>query len=112
MSDCESAFALNFVEGGAEALWRLHAHYAAVSGVGNWPHTTCNAPWVSAVLEPDGTVRPCFFQPAYDGLADRDLRQALNSPQGIAFRRRLDVHADDTCRRCVCRLSLPLLRRA
>jgi hypothetical protein len=33
----------------------------------------CNAPWVSAVVETDGAVRPCFFQQAIGNLADGTL---------------------------------------
>jgi Fe-coproporphyrin III synthase len=64
---------------------------------------------VSAVLEPDGSVRPCFFQPAY-GLAANGLAEALNSPSAIAFRQSLDVENNPTCRRCVCSLNLPLTK--
>ena len=56
----------------------------------HFPTVQCNAPWVSAVLEPDGNLRPCFFHPAY-GSAAGGLEDALNSPQAIAFRQSLDV---------------------
>ncbi|MBY0497668.1 MAG: SPASM domain-containing protein [Cyanobacteria bacterium] len=64
---------------------------------------------MSAVLEPDGVVRPCFFQPGY-GSSDDGLDHAINSASAIAFRQSLDVERNDTCRRCVCSLNLPLTR--
>jgi MoaA/NifB/PqqE/SkfB family radical SAM enzyme len=96
-----------FVAGGRQSLDRILQYYRTLSGLRAAPPVQCNAPWVSAVLEPDGMLRPCFFQPAY-GSAAAGLQQALNAPQAIAFRRDLDVASNETCRRCVCSLNLPL----
>jgi MoaA/NifB/PqqE/SkfB family radical SAM enzyme len=98
-----------FVVGGRPSLDRILQYYRAVSGRADFPMVQCNAPWVSAVLEPDGSVRPCFFHPAY-GNAAAGLEAALNSPQAIGFRQSLGVERDATCRRCVCSLNLPLTR--
>ena len=98
-----------FVVGGRVSLDRVHRYYAAVAGRAEFPIVQCNAPWVSAVLEPDGSVRPCFFHPAY-GSASGGLEEALNSPTAIAFRQSLGVERDETCRRCVCSLNLPIAR--
>lgn len=106
---CRAAFESRFVEGGIASLWHIHDHYAASASVGPWPAARCNAPWVSAVVEADGAVRPCFFHPAYESVA-ADLEGIINSPQAVRFRQTLDVQANDTCRRCVCRFSLPLTR--
>jgi MoaA/NifB/PqqE/SkfB family radical SAM enzyme len=65
----------------------------------------CNAPWVSAVLEVDGTLRPCFFHPPIASTTNATLEQALNSPTARAFRENLDVATDPTCQRCVCSLN-------
>jgi MoaA/NifB/PqqE/SkfB family radical SAM enzyme len=66
----------------------------------------CNAPWVSAVVESDGTVRPCFFHPAIGKATEADsLLDVLNSDQAIRFRQRLDVASNPICRRCVCSLN-------
>lgn len=107
-TDAQS-FSSGFVVGGVASLRRIHDYYAAVAGLAPFPPVRCNAPWVSAVLEPGGTLRPCFFHPPY---ADRGgtLAATLNSPSAIAFRRNLDVRTDSTCRRCVCSLNLPLTR--
>ncbi len=44
-------------------LRRIVSHFRAHYGLE--PHTAprCNAPWVSAVVESNGDVRPCFFHP-------------------------------------------------
>ncbi len=67
----------------------------------------CNAPWVSAVLESNGDVRPCFFHPPLGNTASGTLRAVLNSPEAIAFRESLDVATNAVCRRCVCSLHRP-----
>ncbi|MEZ5287289.1 MAG: SPASM domain-containing protein [Vicinamibacterales bacterium] len=66
----------------------------------------CNAPWVSAVAELDGTVRPCFFHPPYQAEAGR-LAEVVNSAAAVRFRRHLRTARDPVCRRCVCSLNLP-----
>ena len=66
----------------------------------------CNAPWVSAVVETDGTVRPCFFHRAIGRIdAGNTLFDVVNGPQAIAFRATLDVAANPICRQCVCSLN-------
>jgi MoaA/NifB/PqqE/SkfB family radical SAM enzyme len=65
----------------------------------------CNAPWVSAVMEVDGSLRPCFFHDVTASTMNLTLAEALNSPASQAFRARLDVATNDTCRRCVCSLN-------
>ena len=96
-----------FVVGGRASLERIAQYYRALAGDAAFPKVQCNAPWISAVLEPGNTLRPCFFQPQY-GIASRDLADALNGETALAFRRRLNVSSNDTCRRCVCSLNLPL----
>ncbi len=108
---CADAFEFGFVQGGLRSLRRIHGYYAALAGLRDFPEVRCNAPWVSAVLEIDGRVRPCFFQPAYGGPPGRDLADAINSDEAVSFRRGLDVRTNPTCRRCVCSLHLPLTAR-
>ena len=104
------AFDEGFVAGGAASLRRIHQYYAAVAGLGPYPRVRCNAPWVSAVLEPGGVLRPCFFHEPYDSAGAGTLEEALNGDRAVAFRRSLDVGTNETCRRCVCSLSLKVTR--
>jgi MoaA/NifB/PqqE/SkfB family radical SAM enzyme len=86
---------------------RLHQYYAALLGLDQFHPNTCNAPWVSSVIEADGTVRPCFFQPPLGNLNRAEsLQSIVNSPQALAWRAGLDLQRDAICRRCVCTLSL------
>jgi Fe-coproporphyrin III synthase len=93
-----------FVVESPEKLRRIAAHFRA-DGAHVAPR--CNAPWVSAVVEANGDVRPCFFHSPIGNAAEASLAEVLNSPRGIAFRESLDVAENPVCRRCVCSLYLP-----
>lgn len=64
----------------------------------------CNAPWVSAVVEVDGSIRPCFFHRKTGSLTSMPLDEAINSEESISFRGTLDVAENPICKRCVCSL--------
>lgn len=85
---------------------RIWHYFAALIGQGEFIPPACNAPWVSAVIEPDGGVRPCFFhQPLGNLYQQGSLEALLNSPESLAWRR-LAHKGHDLCRRCVCSLWL------
>jgi MoaA/NifB/PqqE/SkfB family radical SAM enzyme len=65
----------------------------------------CNAPWVSAVIEVDGSVRPCFFHHAIGNITSSTLEEVINGEAAQEFRQSLDIENDATCRRCVCSLN-------
>ncbi len=65
----------------------------------------CNAPWVSAVVEVDGTVRPCFFHQKIGNLAGKTLEEVINGEEARRFRASLDVEANPICQKCVCSLN-------
>lgn len=85
-------------------LLRIVAHFRAYFGLEPHVAPRCNAPWVSAVWESSGDVRPCFFHPAIGNTTGATLEAVLNSPQAIAFREGLRVAENPICRRCVCSL--------
>ncbi|MCB8945198.1 MAG: radical SAM protein [Ardenticatenaceae bacterium] len=99
-------FANGYVAENAAKVRSFVRYYAALNGDGNFPPVHCNAPWVSTVIEADGTVRPCFFHEALGNVRERPLADILNSPQATNFRRNLDMAHDPICRKCVCTLSL------
>jgi len=87
-------------------LRRIAHHFRAVLRELPPVAPACNAPWNSAVVEADGTVRPCFFQPAIGHLnSGQRLDQILNAPAAIAFRDSLDVATNPICQKCVCSLN-------
>lgn len=85
---------------------RIYDYYAAFYGLADFPPVRCNAPWVSTVVEADGTVRPCFFHHALGNIRETPLPELLNSPSALAFRQNLDLDTDPICRKCVCSLNL------
>lgn len=88
-------------------LRRIVHHFRAAAGEREPEAPLCNAPWVSAVLDHDGAVRPCFFQPPIGNVKESSLAQAINSESALAFRQSLNVATDPICRRCVCSLYRP-----
>jgi hypothetical protein len=66
----------------------------------------CNAPWVSAVIEASGDVRPCFFHPVLGNIHRQTFTDIINSSEALAFRASLNVASNETCKRCVCSLHL------
>jgi MoaA/NifB/PqqE/SkfB family radical SAM enzyme len=99
-------FETRFVSESPDKLRRLPRYYAALNGQGEFPTTVCNAPWVSSVVEADGTVRPCFFHAPIGNIHQNSLEDILNSAEAVAFRRDLDVTTNPICKACVCTLSL------
>jgi MoaA/NifB/PqqE/SkfB family radical SAM enzyme len=97
-------FASGFVAESPDRLRRLPRYYAALTGSEPFPRVSCNAPWVSVVVEANGAVRPCFFhgsignvrQASIATIVARNLRD---------FRQSFDVGADPVCVRCVCSLK-------
>ena len=72
----------------------------------DFPYKKCNAPWVSTVVEADGTVRPCFFHEPIGNIKEASLDNIINSETAIDFRKSLDVAKNETCLKCVCYLNL------
>ena len=100
-----------FVLESAAKLRRIVNHFECANGGGQTTSPVCNAPWVSSVMEADGTVRPCFFHQAIGRVTtDHNLFDVINGPVATWFRATLDVATNPVCRRCVCSLNMPLPR--
>jgi len=97
-----------FIRESPEKLARIVSHYRAHLNLCEPVSPLCNAPWVSAVLETDGTVRPCFFHKSIGNINGRSFAEVLNSPEAQDFRLHLDVATNPVCRRCVCSLNREL----
>lgn len=95
-----------FVLESREKLERIVRHFRAHLGLCDSEAPRCNAPWVSAVIETDGIVRPCFFQKPIGSLNGRSLFNVLNGFEAQQFRQSLDVRTNPICKRCVCSLHL------
>ncbi len=104
--ECRTEIRSGFIAESEAKLRRIVQHFRAQLGQIAPSAPPCNAPWVSAVVEADGAVRPCFFHPPLGNLQRGSLQEVLNSPEAVSFRRRLVVASDGVCRRCVCPLFL------
>ncbi len=101
-----SDLAQGYIAEPADKLRALAQYFLALHGVTIHAETVCNAPWMSAVIEADGTVRPCFFHRSLGNIRTAALPDILNAPEAVRFRSNLDVRRDPICRRCVCTLSI------
>jgi MoaA/NifB/PqqE/SkfB family radical SAM enzyme len=102
----EKEFRTSFVAESPAKIKRIADYFKAIRNLAAYPETTCNAPWVSAVIESDGEVRPCFFHRPYGNINEMRLDEILNSGPAINFRKNLNVQTDETCKKCVCSLKL------
>jgi Fe-coproporphyrin III synthase len=96
-----------FVVETADRLRRIVQHFRAHLGQANNVAPRCNAPWVSAVIEASGDIRPCFFHPVLGNIHRQALPDILNGSEALQFRANLDVQHNEICRRCVCSLYIP-----
>ena len=88
-----------------EKLRRIPRRFREHLGQATPESPVCNAPWVSAVVEVDGSVRPCFFHRAVGNIASSTLAEVVNGEAARIFRKSLSVSENPTCRRCVCSLN-------
>ena len=99
-----------FIAENFQKIRSLVTYYKAVNGIGEFPGTVCNAPWVSAVIESDGNVLPCFFHKSYGNIYEKDFLEIINSEHAISFRQNLNVAKDAICKKCVCSLNIGLAK--
>ncbi len=104
--DYKNYFTNKFIAETKEKLQNIFFYYAAFYGRNDFPYKKCNAPWVSTVIEADGTVRPCFFHEPYGNIKTESLDKIINSQSAIDFRKNLDIAKNETCVKCVCYLNL------
>ena len=102
----EADFASGFIAESPAKIQQVYQYYAAFYGLNPFPFKKCNAPWVSTVIEADGSVRPCFFHEALGNIRDSSLADILNSKEAVSFRKNLDMSTNPICIKCVCSLNL------
>lgn len=104
----DADFKSGFIAESPAKIGQIYQYYAAFYGLNPFPFKKCNAPWVSTVVEADGSVRPCFFHDVIGNIRDTSLTNILNSTEAIRFRKSLstNMHTNATCVKCVCSLNL------
>ena len=103
--DLAHEFACGFIAETPDKLRRIPRYYRALRGEGPFPPVSCNAPWVSAVVEANGAVRPCFFHDPIGNVREKPLASIIHHDLR-RFRRGFVVTTDPVCRRCVCSLKV------
>lgn len=98
-------FGVGFIAESPAKLRRVARHFRAHLGLERAEAPMCNAPWVSAVVEVDGSVRPCFFHQPVGNLQRASLKDVVNGERARNFRMQLDIATNPTCQNCVCSLN-------
>lgn len=99
-------FEEGFIAESPDKIRKIVDYYHALNGLFPFPKVQCNAPWVSAVIEANGDVLPCFFHPKYGNIYEKDFSEIINSEKARQFRKSLDVANNPICKKCVCSLHL------
>jgi len=72
LDDVEQEFAAEYDSGyfseSRDKMRRLRQYFAALLGLEKFPFVRCNAPRFSTVIETDGSLKPCYFLPAWGKL--------------------------------------------
>lgn len=106
VAEFETEFTTKFIAESPQKIRKIYQYYQAQHGLSAFPQKACNAPWVSAVVEADGSVRPCFFHDVIGSIKDSPLHELINSPESRDYRKKLDTQTNETCVKCVCYLNL------
>jgi Fe-coproporphyrin III synthase len=106
VSEFKYDFDTKFISESPEKIQKIYQYYAAHHGLASFPFKKCNAPWVSTVIEADGTVRPCFFHDSLGSIKNNSLFDILNNKKSIEYRKTLNTQTNSTCVKCVCYLNL------
>jgi Fe-coproporphyrin III synthase len=104
--ELKSEYENKFIAESPAKMLKIVQYYRAVNNLGDFAPVVCNAPWVSAVVETDGSVMPCFFHKPMGNIYEKELLEILNSKEAITWRKNLDMKTDPICKKCVCTLKL------
>jgi MoaA/NifB/PqqE/SkfB family radical SAM enzyme len=108
---CAEDIVSGYIAENAAKLRRIVTHFKARLGIAGLQSPVCNAPWVSAVIEANGGVRPCFFHRVIGNIHEDDLANVLNGEAARSFRRDLDIQLNPTCQKCVCSIYRAIPQR-
>jgi MoaA/NifB/PqqE/SkfB family radical SAM enzyme len=106
LAEVETEFAAEFRSGyiaeSPDKLRRLRQYFGALLSLNEFPLVRCNAPRWSAVIETDGSLKPCYFLPATGKLNGGSILNTLNEPGAIDLRHQQRLGEREECSRCVC----------
>jgi MoaA/NifB/PqqE/SkfB family radical SAM enzyme len=108
IEECGDEIRSGFIAENPAKLRRIARHFRASLELVDAEAPRCNAPWVSAVVEADGNVRPCFFHPPVGNIHHATFAEVVNGKEALRFRQSLDVASNPVCRQCVCSLYRPV----
>jgi len=108
LDEVERHYTDEFVSGRiAESPLKLRhmlTYFGALNNQSTFPRVRCNTPQLSAVVEVDGSLRPCYFLPKMGNVNDGGLNVSINTSEALALRAAVRDGERAECERCVCPL--------
>lgn len=101
-TEFDAEFRSGYISESSVKLHKLRQYFAALLSLGEFPAIRCNAPRWSAVIETDGSLKPCYFLPATGKLNGGSIFRTLNEPGAINLRHQQRIGEREECSRCVC----------
>jgi MoaA/NifB/PqqE/SkfB family radical SAM enzyme len=105
--DFADDFQRGFIHESPSQLRQLVNYFGAAVSLNEFPKMYCNIPLGSIVVEPDGSLRPCFFLPSWGRLGERSLHEALNDRAAIKLREEYRLGQRVECKTCICAREKP-----
>ncbi len=105
IEDFAADFESGLISESPAKLRSMVRYFSALNGSNQFPRPRCNSPHISTVIEVDGTLRPCYFLPAYGRVSvGENLVEAINTPVAQTLRQAYKSGQRAECERCVCPL--------
>ena len=93
-------FSSKFIIEGFKNLLRIYNYYAAQSGKNKFPPAVCNLPWLYAVVEADGQLKPCCLYSSVGSIRQERLEELVRGEMMIKSRNKIRHSQSLVCSRC------------
>ena len=93
-------FSSRFIIEGFKILSNIHSYYEAMIGRSTFPAVHCNLPWLYAVIDADGNLRPCCLHKGVGNIRQESFEKIVASAAMTEFRKSLKRKKDLMCSHC------------
>jgi len=93
-------FSSRFIIEGFKVFLNIHSYYGAMAGKSNFPAVCCNLPWLYAVIDADGNLRPCCLHKGIGNIRQESFEKIVTSAVMTEFRKKLKKQKDSMCSHC------------
>jgi MoaA/NifB/PqqE/SkfB family radical SAM enzyme len=93
-------FSSRFIIEGFKVFLNIHSHYEAMAGKSDFPAVRCNLPWLYAVIDADGNLRPCCLHKGIGNIRQESFEKIVASAMMTEFRKKLKKQKNSMCSCC------------